>query len=340
MRLKAAQWSAHLRGTLARAYGLFADDPLLTQEAEDALLAAARQQGYAQRERLNGGSSAPWERMKDERNAGSLFAERRVLLLRLDSPKPPREGTAALEYWLASPPEDAILVISGARPDANTQKSAWFKALESKGHTLILYAPEGKDWPRWVEARLAQAGLRADAEAVQVLSSLSEGNLLACSQSITRLQQLAGNGQVDAAAVRAVLGDSSQFSIYDLADAALRGEPRHALRILDRLRQGDGEPTLCLWALHRDCRLLLQLQDPQVQAGSLFSKARIFPPRQDWLRNAARRLSTAGLLTALQDCAAIDARIKGQDPTPVWPALADLVLRIAGPGPSGHNKAH
>lgn len=103
MRLKPGQWSGHLQGKLASVYGLFSDEPLLLQEAEEALCQVAAEQGFAQRQRLNH-SSAPWDALRDERDAGSLFAEQRLLLLRLDSIKLPKEGISALQYWLASPP--------------------------------------------------------------------------------------------------------------------------------------------------------------------------------------------------------------------------------------------
>ena len=339
MRLKPAQWASHLRGPLASVYGLFSDEPLLLQEAEDALIAAAVQQGFAQKQRLGQQGSNIWDTLRDERDAGSLFAEQRLLLLRLDSPKVPKEGGAALQYWLTSPPSDTLLILSGPRPDASTQKAAWFKAIETHGHTLLLYRPEGQDWPRWVEQRLRAAGMRADSAAIQLLTELSAGNLSACHQAIQRLQQVyPGQSIIDVTTIRAVLADSSQFTIYDLADAVLRGETEHILRILDRLHNGDGEPALCLWILHKDLRLLAELRAGGVDTDTFFRQNRIFPPRQGWLRNAARRLTRSGLQAGLNDCLTIDARIKGQDPTPVWPALADLCLRIAGMPPERHNR--
>lgn len=327
MRRKPAQWASHLRGPLASVYGLFSDEPLLLQEAEDALIAAAAQHGFAQKQRLGQQGGTVWDALRDERDAGSLFAEQRLLLLRLDSPKVPKEGSAALQYWLASPPPDALLILSGPRPDASTQKTAWFKDIETHGHTLLLYRPEGQDWPRWVEQRLRAAGMQADSAAVQLLTDLSAGNLSACHQAIQRLQQVYPGQSIDVTAIRAVLTDSSQFTIYDLADAVLRGETEQILRILDRLRSGDGEPALCLWVLHKDLRLLAELRAGGVDADAFFRQNRIFPPRQGWLRNAARRLTRPELRAGIEDCLAIDARIKGQDPTPVWPALTDLCLR-------------
>ncbi|BBF65474.1 DNA polymerase III subunit delta [Acidithiobacillus sp. 'AMD consortium'] len=328
MRLKPTHWASHLRGPLASVYGLFSDEPLLLQEAEDALMAAAAQHGFAQKQRLAQQDGGIWDALRDERDAGSLFAAQRVLLLRLDSPKVPKEGSAALQYWLASPPPDALLVVSGPRPDASTQKTAWFKGIETHGHTLLLYRPEGRDWSRWVEERLRAAGMQADSAAVQLLTDLSAGNLGACHQAIQRLQQVYPGQRIDVIAIRAVLADSSQFTIYDLADAVLRGETEQMLHMLDRLRNGDGEPALCLWVLHKDLRLLAELRAGGVDVDAFFRQNRIFPPRQGWLRTAARRLTRSGLQAGIEDCLAIDARIKGQDPTPVWPALTDLCLRM------------
>ena len=328
MRLKPAQWASHLHGPLASVYGLFSDEPLLLQEAEDALIAAAAQRGFTQKQRLGQQDGSVWDALRDERDAGSLFAEQRLLLLRLDSPKVPKEGSAALQYWLASPPPDALLILSGPRPDTSTQKTIGFKTVETDGHTLLLYRREGQDWPRWVEQRLRAAGMQADDAAVQLLTELSAGNLSACHQAIQRLRQVYPGQRIDVTALRAVLADSSHFTIYDLADAVLRGETEQTLRILDRLRSGDGEPALCLWVLHKDLHLLAELRAGGVDADAFFRQNRTFPPRQGWLRSAARRLTRPELQADIEDCLAIDARIKGQDPTPVWPALTDLCLRM------------
>ncbi len=337
MRLKPGQWSGHLRGELATSYGLFSDEPLLLQEAEEALSQVALQKGFTQRQRLNH-SDAAWDALRDARDAVSLFAEPRLLLLRLDSLKLAKEGVTTLQYWLSSPPPDAMLVLSGPRPDANTQKTSWFKALESQGQTLLLYRPEGADWIRWIEQRLAPLNMQAESAAIQLLADLSAGNLGACHQAIQRLQQVHPGQQITVASIRSVLADSSQFSIYDLADAALRAEKTRILRIIERLRSGDGEPALCLWALHKDLRLLAELRGGHVEIDQFFRQNRIFQPRQEWLRHAARRLTGTTLLAGIRECLEIDARIKGQDPTPVWPALTDLCLRIAEAAPERHNR--
>ena len=49
MQLAAAQLSAHLQKGLRSLYTLHGDEPLLVQEAADAIRAAARTQGYTER---------------------------------------------------------------------------------------------------------------------------------------------------------------------------------------------------------------------------------------------------------------------------------------------------
>ena len=329
MRVKGDTWSAHLQRSLPAVAAIFSDEILLREEALADYLKAADTQGFSARERLYQ-QDEPWERLRDERDALTLFAEKRCLILQLDQLKLSRTATNALAHWLAAPAEMARLCLVGPRPDAGQQKSAWFRDLEKHATVLILYPPNAQEWPQWVGLRLQQAGLEADDSAQHLLCELTAGNLLACQQAILRLREFAGT-RIDAATVRELLADDSRFTVFELADAALRGEMERIDHILDRLRGGDAEPVLLLWALHRDLRLLLRLQSEDVT--TLCREERLFPPRSQWLRRAAARIPARTLWEALASCAAIDARIKGQDPSPPWPALGTLALRIAAARP-------
>jgi len=329
MRVKGEQWSARLRRALPPVAAIFSDEILLREEAMALYLEAARAQGFAARQRLYQ-QDEPWEALRDERDALSLFAEQRCLILYLDHLRLPKAATAALAHWLAAPPEATRLCLVGPRPDASQQKLEWFRHLEQGAAVVVLYAPNAQEWPQWVATRLRQAGLDAEDSALQLLCELTAGNLAACRQAILRLREFAGP-RIDAATVRELLADDSRFTVFELADAALRGETAQVDHILSRLQGGNAEPVLLLWALHRDLRLLLRLQ--REDAAALCREERLFPPRSQWLRKAAARIPATLLWECLTDCRAIDARIKGQDPSPLWPAIGGLVLRIAAARP-------
>ena len=61
MQLRADQLASHLAKTLAPLYILHGDEPLLVIEAGDAIRAAARKNGYAEREVLVSGPGFKWD---------------------------------------------------------------------------------------------------------------------------------------------------------------------------------------------------------------------------------------------------------------------------------------
>jgi DNA polymerase-3 subunit delta len=81
---------------LAPVYVISGDDPLLCQEAADAIRAAARQQGFDERQVFAADASFDWGTLLQAGASMSLFAEKRLLELRLPSGKPGDKGAAAL----------------------------------------------------------------------------------------------------------------------------------------------------------------------------------------------------------------------------------------------------
>lgn len=331
MKLKPEQFAQQIKGALAPVYALFSDEPLFLVEAEQALRARAAQAGFSQVERYDADSSFDFNRLASERDSLSLFAEKRLILLRLNHFKL-GDGERVLQDWLASPPEDIILLISSPRPDSKIQKNAWFKNLEQQALLVIFYPPSLSEWPDWVEGRLRRAGLRLDAESLDLLAQRSEGNMLACTQAIAQLQLLAGNGPLDRASVLAAVGDSARYNVYELSDALIAADPRQALRILDHLRMEGQEATGVLWVITRELRLLLALQQKGANLMALWTEHRIFGARQQQRVQAARQLPASRLTQALRQCGQIDRAIKGRSAWPVWEGMADLILALRLPG--------
>ena len=99
MKLAPAQLAKHLQGALAPVYIISGDDPLLCQEAADAIRTAARQQGFDERQVFAADASFDWGTLLQAGASMSLFAEKRLLELRLPSGKPGDKGAAAfIEY--------------------------------------------------------------------------------------------------------------------------------------------------------------------------------------------------------------------------------------------------
>ena len=186
MKLSPAQLAKHLQGNLAPVYVISGDEPLLCQEACDAIRAACRQRDFSERQVFNAEANFDWGLLLEAGASLSLFAEKRLLELRLPSGKPGDKGAAILLEYLQRPPEDTVLLVSLPKLDGSTQKTKWAKALiDGEGAQFIQIWPvDAQQLPQWIRQRLSQAGLAASQDAVDLIAARVEGNLLAAAQEI------------------------------------------------------------------------------------------------------------------------------------------------------------
>jgi len=333
MRLKPEQISAHLQRSMAPVYLVSGDEPLQVAEVCDAIRARARDKGCGERLVFNVETGFDWNALLQARDTLSLFAEQRVVELRLPGGKPGEAGAKALgEYAARLPAGDVLLVIAG-KIDKDAQRSKWFTSLEQAGVVVQVWPLSAAQLPAWIERRMRAKGLQPTREAVALLAEQVEGNLLACAQEIEKLLLLHGPGEVDDAAVRAAVADSARYSVYDLSDRALSGEGAAVTRILRGL-QGEGEePVLVLWALCREIRALASMAD-ELQRGramdQVFSQHKVWENRKALVRVALKRGSPQIFRGLLRRAARADRVIKGAASGNVWDELLQLALGLAG----------
>lgn len=333
LRVRPDQLAGHLRKTLAPLYLVFGEEPLQALEAADAIRLAARERGYAERQCLTVEAGFEWGTLVHLAASPSLFADRRLLELRLGNAKTGDAGAQALSDYAARPVQDTVLLITAGKLDWNTQKSRWFMALDQTGVIIAAMPLESRQLPGWIERRLRDRGLNPTADAVTLLAERVEGNLLAAAQDIEKLALLADGRQLTREAVLAAVDDSARYSIYDFVDAALLGQADRVARILNGLREEGIEPVLVNWALHQEVRRLVALAFARSQGQTLeagFAEQKIWEKRKPLLRQAMQRLTLADCQRLLRDCARTDQVIKGVEVGSTWGRLLANGLRLAG----------
>ena len=97
MQLKPEQIDAHLRKQLAAVYFISGDEPLRVMESADAVRAAAREQGYDEREVLTVQAGFDWDALTSQAGNLSLFSQRRIIDLRMPAGKPGAAGSKATQ---------------------------------------------------------------------------------------------------------------------------------------------------------------------------------------------------------------------------------------------------
>lgn len=84
-------------------YLVSGDEPLLCGESCDAIRAHLRRLGFSEREVMHVDASFSWESLLESANALSLFAERKLIELRLGGQKLNRSASELLQRYLANP---------------------------------------------------------------------------------------------------------------------------------------------------------------------------------------------------------------------------------------------
>ncbi len=342
MKLRIDQLAEALGKSLAPVYLISGDEPLQLSEALDAVREAARLRGFASRELFYADAGFDWSCLLEAGDSFSLFGEQRILDLRMPA-KPDKEAAAVLERYAKRLPEDALLVISLPKLTAADQKASWLQALETKGVFVQVWPLAGQPLIAWLDKRMAVKKMLADRSGLSILAARVEGNLLAAAQEIEKLHILYGPVRVSDDMIRQAVADSARYDVYDLAEAALLGQPARAHRVLAGLRGEGVASAVALWALARDVRLLCGIKAAMEKGDSLESafakqKERVWDKRKTSLASAAQRLSRNGAQRALLRCAKADRIIKGQETGDAWEALLDISLGLCG-GPLDKNIA-
>lgn len=331
--LRPEQLPAHLGKTLAPAYLLHGDEPLLALESADAIRAAARSKGYSERKVLTVDRHFKWGELAAAGSSMSLFGDRTLVELRIPSGKPGSEGSEAISRFCAQLPGDVLLMTSLPRLGKREQSSAWFSALAGVGSTVEIYPVERAALPRWMAERLARQNQKANAQTLAFLTDCVEGNLLAAHQEIRKLGLLLPEGELPFEAVREAVLNVARFDAGKLSEAMLGGDRARLARMLDGLRaEGEATPRI-VWLMAEEIRAVARVQEGLASGRSvsdLCREHRIWgEPRQTLVGRAAQRLKSAALLQALRHAARVDRIAKGVGRGDAWDELLQLGLRLS-----------
>jgi DNA polymerase-3 subunit delta len=334
MKLRANQLKQHFeRGGPQPLYIVSGEEPLLIQEACDAIRAAVKAAGFLEREVYPADNQFNWHAVLESANSMSLFGDRKLIEIRQDKPKFDDAAKKALTDYLARPNPDTVILIILPKLEKAFTSSKWFTALENTAQHVQIWPMEIRELPAWIDARMRAHGMIPSRDAVKLLSERVEGNLLAASQEIEKLRLLAGTGNIDAEAIANAVTDHARYNIYDLVDQAIEQQTEHALKMLYFCRASGEEPPVLLWAFAKELRTLTAMQyqaQKGVQLGKLLQDFRIWDKRKPVVQRALGKQPLANLEAAVQLISRIDRTVKGWAPGDAWEGIAALILLLGG----------
>ena len=318
----------------AAVHAVVGPESFLAEEALETIVQAVLGPDRAQALQVLRGEETTWSRLVDNLGMGSLFAEKRAVVVRnAEGLKGDGEEMGA---YLADPTPGVTLVLLAAKPDKRTK--VWKRVLE-KAAVTPADPPKGRGLRAFVDERLRQRKLQVDEDGVVELVERVGQDLRRLMGEIDKLEAFAqsgGKAALSAEDVAAVMGRGMAPPLYKLADALAARKTVGALEVLAALLE-EGEPALRILAtLHRSLRQVRgakALQARRAPRDEVARRLQIPPFKVGDVLEAARRWSEPELVRAFQALGEADRRLKSSVAAEVALGAA-IVLACGTPGRS------
>ena len=327
----------NLAGRLERGhspvYLVGGDELLIVQECVDLIRKKAREQGFSERVVLFAERGFNWLELSYASESQSLFAEGKIIELRMPTGKPGREGSQAIIDYLGGDNDSNVLLVTCNKMDKSISSTKWVQAIDKQGVFVHIWPVKPAQLPGWIRQRMQALDLAPDNDAVLMLAERLEGNLLAANQEIQKLKLLKGSGSVSVDDVRECVADSARFDVFRLIECSYLGQLAQALRIVTGLKAAGAEIPMLVGALVWEMGSFEQVRaltangmPPEVA----FRQTRIWQNRQKPMRAALDRLADDDVHRCLVLLAKLDRQSKGAEGGDPWITLDDLVSSLAG----------
>ena len=333
MNIKPEQLQNHLSNQPASLYFAFGSEILLVEQSLTTIKDAAKKLGFDERFRFDIDGNFSWDAIFNLISSPSLFADKRIIECRLTTGKIGVKGSKALSELTENLPDDIMLIISSGKLDIAQQKSKWFKALDKKGVIIQHWEVQSEQLVGWIVNHMSQLGLSSSNEVANAIAYCTEGNLLATMQEIQKLQIAYPDGNIDLNEYLSQIDQQSQYTVFGMIDAALKGDTDKVNKIFSSLVDDSTPPVILISSLYREIKNLvtmsIELKTNQT-IDTIFSNHRVWQKRKPLIAIALKKHSYQQLQKLLLKLGRIDRSLKGMDNLNVYDELQAVVITLSG----------
>lgn len=318
---------------LEGAYFFHGEEPLQLVECTDAIRRRAVEDGVGERIVFDAETGIDWQVVLGESNALSLFAERRLVEIRLGSRKPDKTGIGVLEQLTGAAQSEDVILVSAAKFDGRARKAKWFKMLEQQTVCVMTRDLTQRALPGWLNKRARRGGKQLTTAAAELIADRVEGNMFAAAQEVEKLCLLVDGQKIGQSEVMDAVSDSARYDVFQLADAVVAGELPRAIRVVRGLREEGTEAVLVNWALGRGLRQLAKMATAKsggMRTDAVMDEFHIWKTRRSFIKRALDRFELDELSTLLAYANYVDTVIKGARDGDPWDALELLIINASG----------
>ena len=258
----------------------------------------------------------------------SLFSEKKLVICRLGNIPDEKSKKLLLDIHQHLS-EDTGFILILPHITTKQQKQSGFINLEKNGVLIPIWQLNAYQLGQLIQQLSFEKKIKLNDNAKQALIERTEGNILACAQTLEKLSILSDdqNTFITEEQIKEIIETQSHYDTFSLNEAFLKQNKRKSLLILNQLKQSNGEIVLILWGLTQEIRILIELSHTQpYEYDQIFQKNRIWKTKQNFYLNALRIYQINQLKEKLNLCQKIDQLIKTYQIENAWQLLIQLLL--------------
>jgi DNA polymerase-3 subunit delta len=329
MQIKQQALAQYIQKKLMPVYLLIGQDNYLIEDCLNTIKKHIKKTINYDEKMLSVQAVEDWNEVAREANSYSLFSENVLLNILYDKKTIDATGKKVLTEYLKSVNSRCFIIIRA--PNVPAKQLQW---LANHEHVLLVvaYPLNSETMKHWIINQLTMKSIRFESQVPDLIYHYTQGNLLACAQVIEKIG-LSHDSTTLITSLHALehLSDQCNHTLFELVDACLLGQSGKSIQILRQAANNKTEPTLVLWMLTQEIRILLQL-DYLMQQGkdikTACSELKVWPQRMNFYQASIRRVNSILLQRLLHYCQSIDAQIKSNMNTQVWSSLEQLSLAL------------
>jgi len=295
-------------------YTIYGAEPFLIELKRDEIIKDLKNKGFLIREIFfNNDSSFKLENLLRE-NESSLFSEKKILDLRLNS-SITKENTEKFLDFCKQINSDKALIISINNIERLTTKK-WFKEINNFSNITEIKKVYPNQFKSWITQQAKLNSVNLKQETLNLIVEKTQGNCLAAIQEIKFLKALNSS--------ETSIVESSDFEIFNLSDSILKDDLDTSLRILKNLKNKKIAEPIILWFFFRELeRLLLVKENPET----------FFPGPKTYLRDLKEksyRLDLNSIISLKRELAKLDRNFK-MGRADFWNASEEILIKLCNP---------
>lgn len=290
-----------------------------------------------ERKRVYMKSAKSWQEALTEFDNIGLFSSQTVVEM-YGNHKPDKKTLSQLKAFCENSHDNCLIVVMPTQ-DYRAQKTVFFKQCAQLGNVIDSTLKNEHQRRELLAIKAAEFGIALDSDAWQLLLEQTQNNLLSAFQALWRASDLAVINQAPSSVpqstdtqlhvsldmLKPALVAQSRYNQYDLSEHILAGNVSKVIDILHYLKESGEAPTLLLWNLAKDARILIQMLH-----GTSAKDAGVWRNKTAQYNQAVRHITQPSAQHWPHLMREIDRSIKGLSTTPVWESLTQLALSMAG----------